>query len=86
MTLLVLVLIAFLVYYLLIYKKGYRLNNLNAKSKCPNCNSSIEKEFNVCPICKESLKISCKNCGEINEAHWNYCPYCEHSIKKGDKI
>jgi RNA polymerase subunit RPABC4/transcription elongation factor Spt4 len=57
---------------------------MNAQNKCPNCGSKIEKEFNVCPICKESLKKPCHNCSEIIEAHWNYCPYCEKRIKKGD--
>lgn len=85
MTLLFLVLIALLIYYLSIYKDESSLKNVNAHNKCPSCGSKIEQDFNVCPICKESLKKPCQNCGEIIESYWNYCPYCEHKIKKGDK-
>ena len=85
MTLLILVLIAFFIYYLSIYRNHFGIKNINAQFKCPSCGSKIEKEFNVCPICKESLKKPCHNCGEIIEVHWNYCPYCENRIKKGDR-
>ncbi|WP_408626307.1 zinc ribbon domain-containing protein [Anaerosolibacter carboniphilus] len=51
-------------------------------NRCPNCNSIVEKDFNVCPICKETLKKYCTNCGEKIDVHWRFCPYCEKPIDK----
>ena len=83
-TLFILLILAFCIYYLFIYKT----NNTNQvdiykSNKCPNCGSVVEKDFNVCPICKETLKKHCENCGEKVEVHWNFCPYCEKHINKG---
>ncbi|KXG73940.1 zinc ribbon domain-containing protein [Thermotalea metallivorans] len=84
MTLLLLILMAFLIYYLFIYKANHvDLLEVNKINKCPSCGNRVEKNFNVCPICKETLKKFCTNCGEKIDIHWNYCPYCEKYIDKG---
>jgi len=44
----------------------------------------VEPDFNVCPVCKETLKKKCNNCGESVDVTWKYCPYCEVSLRKGD--
>lgn len=79
MTLFLLILIAGLIYYFSIYKRLFQ--NKQAK-KCPNCNNHVETRFNVCPICKETLKKKCYSCGEMVDITWKYCPYCEAELKQ----
>ncbi len=78
MTLLILILIAILIYYKTIL-------SIDSNKKCPNCQNSVEPDFNVCPVCKETLKRKCNNCGESVDVTWKYCPYCETSLREGDK-
>jgi len=68
-----------------VYKDTIR-SNLNTfnKKNCPNCNNPIEDSFNVCPICKETLKKRCTNCKELIDASWKFCPYCENTVSKGE--
>lgn len=84
MTLFILLMIAFCVYYIFIYKtSNFSLIQTYKSKKCPNCKNIIEKEFNVCPICKETLKKSCVNCREKIDVHWSYCPYCQKRNDNG---
>lgn len=86
MTLLFLILTAILIYYFLVYRTDEtNLLNSSARLKCPSCSNAVEKDYNVCPICKETLKRKCANCGEMLEGHWNYCPYCEAPVQKKDR-
>jgi len=85
MTLFLFIVIAGAVYYFIIYKTDYKkLFHGSEEKKCPNCGNNVEKSFNVCPICKETLKRKCPNCKEMVEVSWKYCPYCESNLKQGD--
>ena len=87
MTLFLFIIIAGTVYYFIIYKVDYKKTiQSNEDKRCPNCKNSVEKSFNICPICKETLKRKCPNCGEMVEVSWKYCPYCERSLKQGDSL
>lgn len=78
MTLFFLLLIAILIYYFFIYKSENVFKiRLNGTRRCPNCHNAVKDDFNVCPICKETLKRKCLKCGEKIESSWKYCPYCE---------
>lgn len=84
MTLLLLVSIILIIYYLLIYKENYKtlFDQINGK-KCPNCGNDIETSYNVCPICKETLKKKCPDCEKMVDINWKYCPYCKTTLRKG---
>lgn len=85
MTLLILLISALLIYYLFIYKDYTKSNFFSTKNKtCPNCKNVVEENFNVCPICKETLKKTCESCGEKVDASWLYCPYCEKPMRKSE--
>lgn len=83
MTLFLFIIAAISIYYFFIYKDSskYRFFANNEK-KCPNCKNNVEDTFNVCPICKETLKKKCEHCGERVNAEWKYCPYCENTMSK----
>ncbi|WP_412176711.1 double zinc ribbon domain-containing protein [Bacillus sp. T3] len=49
--------------------------------KCPNCSNSIKTDFNVCPVCKETLRKKCGACGKMVDITWKYCPYCEETLR-----
>lgn len=85
MTLFLFILAAIVIYYFFIYKDSskYRFF-MNKEKRCPNCKNVVEENFNVCPICKETLKKKCENCGERINAEWKYCPYCENPVGKSE--
>lgn len=44
--------------------------------KCPNCKKKIEKEWQKCPHCNETLKKICRKCGQELKEEWVSCPNC----------
>jgi len=79
MTLLFLVAVTIMVYYIFIYKEAYK-NIFKNNKKCPNCSNPIESSYNVCPVCKETLKKKCSGCGNMVDKSWKYCPYCKATL------
>lgn len=85
MTLLLIVLVAITIYYIFLYKDTGRFNNsLHDVKRCPNCKNRVEYGFNVCPVCRETLKKACTFCGEMTDISWKYCPYCEKPLTKSE--
>jgi type IV pilus assembly protein PilB len=51
-----------------------------AAAKCPRCQSSIEREFEVCPLCGFDLVPGrCSSCSNILQPEWTTCPFCRTS-------
>lgn len=80
MTLIILIFIAIIIY--LIFIQGSNAPFSSKNKRCPNCSNPIEDYYNVCPVCKETLKTKCSNCNEKIEAAWTYCPYCETKVNR----
>lgn len=84
MTLFLLILTAMAIYYFFINKENGGQMLFKSEKKCPNCKNVVKENFNVCPICKETLKKNCVHCGEKINAEWKFCPYCENKVDKGE--
>lgn len=83
MALFFLILLAFLIYYLLIERgSGNSKNMCQSEKKCPTCHNPVEDSFNLCPICKETLKKACPHCGEKVQIGWRFCPFCGKTITR----
>ncbi len=52
------------------------------KTKCPNCNQEVDKNFTYCPYCHHSIKKTCPNCSRVIQDQFSVCPYCGTSVKK----
>ena len=48
---------------------------------CPNCGTTIEKDFIVCPVCNTQVRNVCPTCKRPLEAHWKVCPFCRTHIQ-----
>ena len=48
---------------------------------CPNCGTTIEKDFIVCPVCNTQVRNVCPSCHKPLDAHWKVCPYCRTHIQ-----
>jgi len=53
--------------------------------QCPNCNSSIDRNFQFCPHCGLTLQLTCSNCGEVIDTKFNLCPFCGIEVQKEKK-
>jgi hypothetical protein len=43
---------------------------------CPVCNSPVEPDFLVCPVCTTILREPCARCNAPLDPLWQTCPYC----------
>ena len=53
---------------------------------CPNCRSSVEKEYLICPECHLELKKPCIECDRPLNNDWQTCPYCGTDQQSGKKM
>ena len=48
---------------------------------CPHCQSEVQQNWKVCPVCTERLpeSLTCESCGAQLQPGWKACPVCgEH--------
>jgi RNA polymerase subunit RPABC4/transcription elongation factor Spt4 len=43
---------------------------------CDKCLTPVDKSYNFCPNCAESLKKTCSKCKKNFPSIWNICPFC----------
>lgn len=48
---------------------------------CPQCGTTIYKDFVVCPVCNTQVRNVCPSCKKPLDAHWKVCPYCRTHIQ-----
>lgn len=58
-----------------------RERQLAQYGSCPNCGTTIEKDFIVCPVCNTQVRNVCPTCKRPLEAHWKVCPFCRTHIQ-----
>lgn len=58
-----------------------RWRQLAQYGSCPNCGTTIEKDFIVCPVCNTQVRNVCPTCKRPLEAHWKVCPFCRTHIQ-----
>ena len=58
-----------------------RERQLAQYGSCPNCGTTIEKGFIVCPVCNTQVRNVCPTCKRPLEAHWKVCPFCRTHIQ-----
>ena len=58
-----------------------RERQLAQYGSCPNCGTTIEKDFIDCPVCNTQVRNVCPTCKRPLEAHWKVCPFCRTHIQ-----
>lgn len=54
----------------------------DSSSRCPACDTEIDPEFVVCPMCGTDLSgAQCQSCGRRSHSEWSVCPYCRSSLE-----
>jgi type IV pilus assembly protein PilB len=51
-------------------------------SACPQCATSMESDFVMCPSCGYSASAACPGCRRMISAEWKFCPYCRQNLMK----
>ncbi|HNW98577.1 MAG TPA: zinc ribbon domain-containing protein [Bacteroidales bacterium] len=65
--------------------------NKSTVKKCPNCNSEVEENFDICWNCQYSFSEKrvvpknefldvCPNCNKEVDASFEFCPNCQHKL------
>jgi len=49
-------------------------------NQCRSCGKLLQEDFNVCPYCGNSIKITCVKCGKVLMEEYNACPYCGKKV------
>lgn len=56
-------------------------------NKCPYCNTDIEDNTEICPVCNSDLTTLCPYCKQKIRIYDRVCPFCETDLfKVTDKI
>jgi len=59
------------------WERGYwREALMNTVTICPHCEQIVDKSYNACVYCGESLKTECKECHQKYTRGYAYCPEC----------
>lgn len=48
--------------------------------RCPQCDTSINEQYVVCPKCGAKLRPTCPNCSAPVESDWKVCPRCAQPL------
>ncbi|HEX8042757.1 ATPase, T2SS/T4P/T4SS family [Candidatus Deferrimicrobium sp.] len=51
-------------------------------SACPQCATSMESDFVMCPSCGYSASAACPGCSRMISPKWKFCPYCRQDLLK----
>jgi len=62
-----------------------RSDNKTPKIKCISCGNKVNKDYNICPYCGNSLNCNCSECGTKISPNWILCPKCGTETKKDVK-
>jgi RNA polymerase subunit RPABC4/transcription elongation factor Spt4 len=47
---------------------------------CPNCGTTVGKDFRFCPKCGYAVTPMCPHCGQSVSRDYLVCPYCGKSV------
>jgi type IV pilus assembly protein PilB len=56
--------------------------NVDFASACPQCATSMESDFVMCPSCGYSTSAACPGCSRMISPGWKFCPYCRQDLLK----
>lgn len=62
--------------YWLDLERRYLKYETNELGDCPNCSTSLQPGFNVCPNCGYQIKKQCSRCNVWVDKSYAYCPFC----------
>lgn len=46
------------------------------KAVCPQCGTTVSRDFVACPSCGQRVGGGCGHCGRPMQPDWKFCPYC----------
>jgi type II secretory ATPase GspE/PulE/Tfp pilus assembly ATPase PilB-like protein len=46
------------------------------KAECPNCGTTVSRNFVACPGCGHRVGGGCVHCGRPMQPEWKFCPHC----------
>lgn len=73
------------------------LTNLKIMKTCPNCQSEVDDNFELCWNCQYSFtnaevladkdfKLVCPACNAEIDANLHFCPYCKHDLNAVSEV
>jgi hypothetical protein len=56
--------------------------DLQALAGCPDCGTSVEVDWLVCPTCRTRLAHRCLECGRSMRLEWSVCAWCGAEVRQ----
>jgi RNA polymerase subunit RPABC4/transcription elongation factor Spt4 len=62
------------------------LQEIEDRHTCPECERRVERDFQLCPWCRATLRNRCTACQKLLNLRWEICPYCGEEAPAGTQI
>ena len=62
------------------------LVDVEAQAHCANCQRRVERDWIICPTCRNRLRRVCPNCSRMVELDWTLCAWCGKDFERPELL
>lgn len=62
------------------------LVEVEAQVHCANCHRRVERDWIICPSCRNRLRRVCPNCSKLVELDWSLCAWCGKDFERPELL
>ena len=62
------------------------LVEVEQQAHCANCHRRVERDWIICPTCRNRLRRVCPNCSRMVELDWSLCAWCGKDFERPELL
>ena len=62
------------------------LVEVEQQAHCASCHRRVEKDWIICPTCRNRLRRVCPNCSRMVELDWTLCAWCGKDFERPELL
>jgi len=62
------------------------LVEVEAQAHCASCHRRVERDWIICPSCRNRLRRVCPNCAKLVELDWTLCAWCGKDFERPELL
>ena len=62
------------------------LVDVESQAHCANCQRRVERDWIICPTCRNRLRRVCPNCSRMVELDWTLCAWCGKDFERPELL